>query len=94
MKEDNGVGNEGIEIHVGWHLAKDDMEHISLVNLENFITAVDNNLSKHIDAEDRLAGEEDVEEASNVMVRLDVVGVHGQGTREGVEGLDAGQMAF
>lgn len=65
------------------------MEHFGLRGrgVKELCAAVEDDLGKHVDAEDGRPGEEDVEEAGDFAEGLDVVGVHGQGAREGEEGL-------
>lgn len=91
-EERGGAGDERVEVHVGGDAAEDDLEQVGLVDVENLGAAVDDDLGKDVDAEDGLAGEQHVKEAGNVAVRVNVVGVHGQGAGEGVKGLDGGDV--
>lgn len=93
LEERDGVCDEAVEVQVPGQLAQDDVQHVGLVDLEYLVAAVQDGLGEHVDAKDGLAGDEDVEETGDVVVGLDVVGVHGQGAGEGVEGLDAVKVA-
>lgn len=65
------------------------MEHLGFLGrgLEEFLAAGADDGGEEIDGEGRVAGEKDVEEASNVTLGRNVVRVHGQRTREGEERL-------
>lgn len=81
--------DEGLQVEWLGELAEDGVEHFGLVGLrlKELGAPIEDDLRKHVDREDGLAREQDVEKARDFVLRLYVVGVHGEGARQGKEGL-------
>lgn len=86
--------NQRLQVQRPRQLTQDRMQHLRLITgrLEQLPAARAHDGGEHVDAEDGLAREQHVEEARDVAEGGDVVRVHGQGAREGEEGLDRGEV--
>lgn len=93
-EEAGGVGDEGVEVEGPRELAQDGVEHVGLRGrgLEELGAAAEDDAREEVDGEDGLAREQGVEEARDLAEGAHVVGIHGEGAREGEEGLGLGQV--
>lgn len=94
VEQRRGGGHQGVDVEGLGQPAEDGLQHVALggVRLEELVAAVKDDLREHVDGEDGLAGEQDVEKAGDFVLGLDVVGVHGEGAGEGEEGLSLGEV--
>lgn len=91
-EELRGGGDQGVDVERLGEFAEDGVQHVGVVGVEELGAAVEDDLREHVDGEGRLAREEDVEEARDFVLGLDVVGVHGEGAGEGEEWLVLGEV--